>query len=1184
MRVFNWLHLTDLHYGLTEQVHLWPNVRTSLFEDLGRIHDTAGPWHAVLFTGDLVQSGDEKEFNALTDEVFGPLWERLSVLGSPSPTLLTVPGNHDLSRPKGKHPSAALRQLLRPQGLLEVSGEFWDEPDSEYRQVIDEAFKNYQSWLRAAHYRNGVQIAEGLLPGDFAASIELAYPTTNLKIGIAGVNTTFLQLIAGDFEKKLAWHVKQLHQACGEDISRWAHSHDACILLTHQGPSWLDEQSREDTYPEINPAGRFAVHLFGHMHDTAVRSAIVGGGESIRLWQTRSLFGLEKYGEPPTFDRQHGYSAGRLQFDEQSATIRLWPRRAFKDANGWRFGRDDEKCILREFDGGTEPDSVVRKNSVATAGKTFSGSYPDAAMARTPSPPAKPHPVVPTISKWSWPYQEPKFRPYCEAVCKAHSHIRFVEIPHLKDVSDVEMDSLYVEPHLCVEELDPDLPTFRWPLTLDVLSVLRGHRHVVLLGDPGSGKSTLVSCIAWQLCRPTPSPTNALAKQFAGCIPIPMILRELRLKADITWEGLLDAFLEHRIGRLLGDRQTIQELLNSGRAVVLLDGLDEVGNLAIRRRLKDAVHEGLAASPNSIWLLTSRVVGYDAVPFHYRVEEAPRSTAIRTTDGKTVSSRNEIQVTVAERFFLAPFNDDQIGEFSLKWYTQHEREQEVIALNAEGFVNAIRENSGTQRLARIPYLLTLMALIHHKNARLPHGRTELYERIATAYLESIDVRRHLDQLPYSLSQKKRWLAYVAYQMQLRRSKGANRTEQSQILASNQEVERWIKDAMTESIEGSADEAKVLLDYFAKRSGLLLPRGEGKFAFMHLSLQEYFAACFMEARLTASRFASDRRKHNPSDKQLRAWANDEGWREAFVLLFELLSEKSISETEAFLKHLFEGRLPSDTGGQEFTAAGLLAELATDPFVSFTAETRRKCRQDAWRWMFKQGERSHYSRNNVTRAFVREAQGDLQRAWKAAALSEQELVRVKRLDLSGCSSLCDLSPLRLLQNLEHLELRQCPGIRDLSVLGELKGLKLLDLDGCATGCAIESVVVNLEELNELSVSEPLDLSCLSHLTKLRCLHLHFPIEGDLDLSALARLQSLEMICCEPGRRVMLANEFVANPSLIISPGVRSLYEESSGRRRIRVSRDTQTSRGNALGGSEDIQGDTLRKARLGRPRRT
>lgn len=91
-----WLHLTDLHVGIKDEDWLWPGMREKFRDDLVSIHDRAGPWDLVLFTGDLVQKGTEY---ARLDEVLNDIWTWFGELGC-SPKLLAVPGNHDLKRPQ----------------------------------------------------------------------------------------------------------------------------------------------------------------------------------------------------------------------------------------------------------------------------------------------------------------------------------------------------------------------------------------------------------------------------------------------------------------------------------------------------------------------------------------------------------------------------------------------------------------------------------------------------------------------------------------------------------------------------------------------------------------------------------------------------------------------------------------------------------------------------------------------------------------------------------------------------------------------------------------------------------------------------------------------------------------------------------------------------------------------------
>ena len=1147
MKSFNWLHLTDLHFGLRGQPSLWPNVREVFWSDLEKLHDKSGPWDAVLFTGDLVQSGSEAEFTALEDKVLGPLWAHLTKMGTKEPVLLAVPGNHDLVRPDPKKPKAALRLMLQKNGFAEIADEFWSEPNCEYREIITASFANYQTWAQKNVRNTGLKITQGILPGDFAATLDVQTDDgTPLKIGIAGINTTFLQLANGDFTKRLVLDSKQLHRACGEDLPAWTKAHDACILMTHQGPDWLDEASVAEAYTELNPAGRFAVHLFGHMHANTLRSTATGGGKIVRQWQGSSLFGLGKFGDPPQTDRRHGYGAGRIEFDTDGASIRHWPRRAIKDANGWRFDPDHDSCVLVEGESCTEPERLATVTGNLKAAGASSGGIPK----RKASVGAKS-----TTSTFSmWPAKREDLSEYCAAICKAHSHIRFVEVPLQKDLSPVQLDSLYVEPKLSAQEIHPDVPVFRWPKTNEAVDALSRHRSLVVLGDPGSGKSTLISCLAWQLCRATPADNSPWVREFGGCLPVPMILRELRLKADVTWEGLVDAFLDHHTGKLLPNRAFLEQLFRSGKAIILLDGLDEIGNLTVRRKLREAVQAGMAAFQECRWILTSRIIGYDAVPFHVRHDDVAIGSVV---EGELVATKGGIKTVrskVANVLFLAPFSDEQIELFAKNWYSQHEPDAAVVTQNTKDFVTAIAENHGTRRLARIPYLLTLMALIHHKNARLPHGRTELYERIATAYLEQIDLRRHLDQLPYSLPQKRRWLAEIAYRMQLQRTKVSDGIQISQILATEAAVKRWLRNAMkASSAQGTKEEVNALLDYFAKRSGLLLPRGEGMFAFMHLSLQEYFAACFIEPRLTESRFSPQQTEPEPTDSELRTWANHEAWREAFVLLFEMVSQKSVAETEGFLSHLFESRLDGDVSMKEKTAAGLLAEISTDPFVFLKAETRRKCIQSSWRWILSQKESTGRRRgfetipNLVVRALLRGTDGDLVKSWRAGSISKQELKLVESLDLSGCGTLSDLSPLISLPKLRTLILRDCIGVRDLSPIRKLKALEVLNLDGCDVGSLI-SVLGELKNVKSLILGGEIDLNLLGSCPCLEDLHLHYPKAHETDLSPLAGLEKLKGLCVPTrGVDVKVSAALRKDPATIKSEGLlRILSEDPDGSR--------------------------------------
>src|SRR5262249_23161807 len=151
------------------------------------------------------QSGQPEEYSRLSS-LLQALWSKLAEIGSPAPVLYTVPGNHDLQRPNAKDPTVILLRELSQRPELPAG--FWEQPDSPYRRVVDKAFASYRAWWQDCPHIGRNALREGLLTGDFSATIE----KQGARLGIIGLNTTFLQLTGGDFQQKLMLKEDQFHR------------------------------------------------------------------------------------------------------------------------------------------------------------------------------------------------------------------------------------------------------------------------------------------------------------------------------------------------------------------------------------------------------------------------------------------------------------------------------------------------------------------------------------------------------------------------------------------------------------------------------------------------------------------------------------------------------------------------------------------------------------------------------------------------------------------------------------------------------------------------------------------------------------------------------------------------------------------------------------------------------------
>jgi Calcineurin-like phosphoesterase len=346
---FTWLHFTDLHVGMGDGQWLWPGVEEPVLADLARIHARLGRIDAVFFTGDLTQKGSTEEFSKF-DETWVRIRRTLEQLGS-NPTFLAVPGNHDLARPK---PGMLLDALKQWKADADLRKRFWTEDDGGYREAVRSAFEAWSAW--ASHgigWENLKDVQRnGLLPGDFAATIEIG----NRAIGVLGLNTAALQLSAGDYQGRLSLHARQV-SALVDRLYEWVDRHDACLVLSHHDTTWLDDEGRAAWNAEIAPPGRFVAHLCGHRHQQVDTLVTEGGAKPRRTVIGRSLFGLETYEhEGGRKERLHGYSAGVIQFAE-SRSLRLWPRRDEPQQAGHiEIGAD--RSVTLGDDDGTSPQDL----------------------------------------------------------------------------------------------------------------------------------------------------------------------------------------------------------------------------------------------------------------------------------------------------------------------------------------------------------------------------------------------------------------------------------------------------------------------------------------------------------------------------------------------------------------------------------------------------------------------------------------------------------------------------------------------------------------------------------------------------------------------------------------------------------------------------------------------------------
>ena len=657
-------------------------------------------------------------------------------------------------------------------------------------------------------------------------------------------------------------------------------------------------------------------------------------------------------------------------------------------------------------------------------------------------------------------------RSYLSNVRDWHGYIRFLGLPDRRDHPDVIIDRLFVPPLLTDRYVSADDDPANWiAATETLMTALTIDKPMVILGDPGTGKSALVNYLVWLLSRPA---ENGLVARIGWHLPVPMILRDLRLDGVTDFNGLLQAFLKHAMSAPLRDDTFLHETLAAGQAFILLDGIDEIGDIEARERLRLAVFDGFARYPRCRWLLTSRIVDYSEVPFD-RNERYNRDGNF-DADGPIIDRMDDLFVKRSrvaflpdvERRYIAPFDDPRIEAFARRWYEVREAAAVRAGEDAAHLVKAVHADDGILRLARIPHLLTMMALIHRIEATLPQERALLYDRIAEAYLESIDKYRGIYSGAADLPFKKRWLARVGFEMQRRRT-AQNAPGRSEVLVDAADVLGWVRAEMERHPLPGADTPEKFLQFVKRRSGLLLPRGENRYAFIHLSFQEYFAAHTLKREVTTPTWI---RKGKSAigfrSESLPKWGRKTAWTETFVFLFEMLSSEEDWHDD--LRDRVFGENFSHLCDTRASASGL--SILASRLVNYR--------------------RSRFTSSEIV----------------DATCNRTNKKQVHKLSLSMLQ-VSDVSPISRLTSLQYLSLNGTQ-ISDLTLLARLTKLQHLSLD--ITQISDLTPLAGLTLLQHLSLNwtQISDLTPLARLTSLR--HLWLGGTRVSDLTPLARLTSL------------------------------------------------------------------------------
>jgi len=457
-------------------------------------------------------------------------------------------------------------------------------------------------------------------------------------------------------------------------------------------------------------------------------------------------------------------------------------------------------------------------------------------------------------------------------------------------------------------ELERDVERFPIP----AVEAAGALDRLVVLGQPGGGKTTLVNHLAAHLARrrmndaaipPLPGwpegdrslPVRIVLRHFAAWLP-----ENAKPTERLVWEYLSFLLSEWECAEAY---DSLKNVLDEEGGVIFFDGLDEVQETdAARKRtlILSAIREFVKPLSRCRVIVTCREYAYR------------RGDAWRLPEG-------EFPVTT-----LDLFHEGQIREFIQTWYAvtgpRRGWTSDQIHQESEILIQAVGNLPYLRALAPYPLLLTLMTVVHASTG-LPRDRADLYERavnLLLAHWENHIIRdvggvcrvepstiMKLGIPIRDLRVPLERLALEAHERQAMESDDAAGC--ADIPKMNLEYE------LAQALNRNPEQTREVVEYVQNRSGLLQSQDNRVFTFPHRTFQEYLAATGVM-----------RQSDFPDYLRNRVVEDINWWRDVY-----LLAAGSTRDTPLNIYQLVDALLPEDPKQTKLDAniakrAGLAAQ--------------------------------------------------------------------------------------------------------------------------------------------------------------------------------------------------------------------------------------------------------------------
>jgi len=457
---------------------------------------------------------------------------------------------------------------------------------------------------------------------------------------------------------------------------------------------------------------------------------------------------------------------------------------------------------------------------------------------------------------------------------------------------------------------------------IDMSTLLNQGPRLVITGGPGSGKTTFLRHIAYLLAHAIHTGEDAGVRQLLnlkGAIPLPIYLSlaDYHRYRQTHTEGTLIDFISHTLIQQHGvyglPPDFFAQMLSQDNTIcLLLDSLDEIPTDEGRFQVSNAV----------LQLADNRSIGQMLI--------ASRDHAYV---GRTMLPQP------FQRFIVQPMEPKQIEALVNRWctavYPPHEANAQAQDLVREiTILEDIRKQQREAPLVDTPLMVTIVAIVHYNDRKLPQQRAALYDKCVTALLAEQhkgeegqgESQAALEKRGGSTDAKRGYLSLLAFEMMRRRTdQNGGRT------ISQDQITEWLLPEFQQN-EGSEAAPQKLAEFHRAmfdRASILHERA-GEIEFTHLTFQEFLCAHYLAVIKSPEEAAAFFQEEN---RVTYSW-----WRETILLTIGYLAKTATPKSLKLVQAMLDTYPDDDLGlsAAEVAASGLLEMEVPAP------DTRRNTR--------------------------------------------------------------------------------------------------------------------------------------------------------------------------------------------------------------------------------------------------